>query len=100
MPQDRLGVFSLPAKLRLFFFFYEFNLTETSVVQINLKGDEGRHLLLFSKSAKELKSVGSRRQMSLTVEKQRVEQEEAPNEWMLLVSKPKKSPTKKGSWSG
>lgn len=67
---------------------------------MTLKGDEGRHPSLFSKSAKKLKSMGSRRQMPLTVEGWRVEQEEAPNEWLLLVPKPKEGPTKKGRWSG
>lgn len=38
--------------------------------------------------------------MPLTVEGWRAEQEEAPNEWLLLVPKPKMGPTKKGSWSG
>lgn len=38
--------------------------------------------------------------MPLTVEGWKGEQEEAPNGWLLLVPKPKKGPTKKGSWSG
>ena len=59
-----------------------------------------RHLSPFSETAKKLNSIGSRRQMPLTIEGWREEQEEAPNEWLILVPKPKKGPTKKGSWSG
>lgn len=67
---------------------------------MNLKENEGRQApVTVLQSAKKLKSVGSRRQMPLTIEGWRVEQEEAPNEWLLLVPKPKKGPTKKGSWS-
>lgn len=38
--------------------------------------------------------------MPLTIEGQRGKQEEAPKEWLLLVPKSRKGPTKKGSWSG
>lgn len=60
----------------------------------------GSHLSLFSESAKKLKSVGSRRQMPLTIQGYRGKQEEAPKEWLLLVPKSRKGPAKKGSWSG
>lgn len=60
----------------------------------------GRHLSLFSESAKNLKSVGSRRQMLLTTEEQRVEQRKHQMNGCFWFQSQKRAPQKKGSWSG
>lgn len=50
--------------------FYELNISQKHLwyKRIETGRKAGRHLSLFSKSAKKLKSVGSRRQMPLGVE--------------------------------
>lgn len=59
----------------------------------------GKHPPLSSRSVKKLKSVGSRRQMPLTVEGWREQQKEAPNEWLLFDSGAKRGSLIRGRWS-
>lgn len=101
--KHRLGMLSLPAKSKVFCLFFTSSIFHRNICGINESKRGWRQAGTCHCSPNQPKSWRAwdpGRQMPLTVEGWRAEQEEAPNEWLLLVPKPKMGPTKKGSWSG